>query len=154
MEFNIGKCERYVLIKCWVLLGRVKSIALAKWWLINNNYIFYYIMVLWCFSYSISISLLVYELDKLTIWGCFGNLALYLLLNKLNTKQVFVNRFAFDTGHVKLLWTEWGRDFVNGEWGKGGRCRKPLKVLTVEVIYWFWTCFSHIPKRAKTNEDI
>ena len=44
-----------------------------------------------------------FEHDKLTIWGCFGHLALYLILNKLNTKQVFINRFAFDTGHVKLL---------------------------------------------------
>jgi len=36
MEFNTAKCERYVPIKVLVLLGRVKSIVLANYWLINT----------------------------------------------------------------------------------------------------------------------
>jgi len=33
----MAKCERCVPIRFWVLLARVKAIALSNLWLINNN---------------------------------------------------------------------------------------------------------------------
>ena len=67
----------------------MKSIVLANQWLINN---YFYVLLVkngtfevtyQCFTYCISISLLVFEYDQLTIFGCFGRLALYLLQSRL-----------------------------------------------------------------------
>jgi len=44
MEFYMAKCERYVPIKFWILLARVKSIVLANLWLINN---YFYVLFLY-----------------------------------------------------------------------------------------------------------
>jgi len=43
MEF-MGKCERYIPIKFRVLLPHVKSIVLANYWLINNEF---YVLLLY-----------------------------------------------------------------------------------------------------------
>ena len=40
----MAKCERYVSIKFWVLLARLKSIVLANYCLINN---FVYVLLLY-----------------------------------------------------------------------------------------------------------
>ena len=82
----MSKCERYALIRFWVLLAHVKSIVLANSWLINNK--FYVLLIKnitfevtsQYFAYFISIASLVFENDKWTFWGCFGHFNMYHLL--------------------------------------------------------------------------
>ena len=57
------------------------------------------------FTYSISISLLVFEHDKLTFLGFFGHLALYLLLN-IDIEPPMINGF-------KSTMTKWPAQKTN-----------------------------------------